>query len=402
MSTDAHAVSRVPEEVLVQPGHQQLSKVIGAIYDSAIDPQLWPVALEEMCGLVGAFFGSITIASPASSTFQFVSRWGGDPYWIELLDRKYANLMPFLPVLDRFELCEPFNMAMAAAYLDDDSVWDGPFVTEWANPAGVGDSASAVLLRSQHRLATVGLGTRIERGHVSQEQLDVLGMLTPHLRRALTISDLIEMRSLAADTLERMLDSLQLGVVAIDARHRVRHANHVAAEMLAKGGPLSIRDGKVVVPRSPTSTMVLHEAISRAARDEATMAGNGAGIPLRFADGRPAIGHVLPLRRPTVRQEAGAEAVAAIFIATPTDLHLAPLDALVKLYGLTEGEGRVLSLIATGQNRRQTAASLAIADSTVKSHLDHIFAKTGTSTQPELVRLLTSLSAPASPVQGGV
>jgi DNA-binding CsgD family transcriptional regulator len=352
-----------------------------------------------MCGLVGAFFGSITIANPVISSFRFVSRWGGDPYWIDLLDRKYANMMPFLSVLDRFEIGQPFNMAMAAAQLGDDTVWDGPFVTEWANPAGVGDSASAILLRSKHRMATIGLGTRIEHGPVSQEELDILSMLTPHVRRALTISDLIDMKSLAADTFERMLDTLQIGVVAVDARCRIRHANQAASEMLAAGDPLSTRGGKVVVTASYASTITLHEAIARAARDEATMSGNGSGVPLRFGDGRPAIGHVLPLRHGTRRQGLGPGVAAAIFIATPTDSHLAPLDALIALYGLTDAESRVLTRIAQGQNRGQAAASLEIADSTVKSHLDRIFSKTGTSTQPELVRLLTSLSAPVSPPQ---
>ena len=349
-----------------------------------------------MCSLVGAFFGSITIANPAISSFRFVSRWGGDPHWIDLLDRKYANMMPFLPVLDRFNIDEPFNMAMAAAQLGDDTVWDGPFVTEWANPAGIGDSASAVLIRSKHRMATIGLGTRIEHGPVSQAQLDILGMLTPHVRRALTISDLIDMKNLAADTFERVLDSLQTGVVAVDARYRIRHANQVASEILASSDPLSICRGELVVTGSPSSTSILHEAISRAARDEVTLPGIGTGVPLRFDDGRPAIGHVLPLRRGNVRPGVGRGVVAAIFIATPTDARLAPLDALSTLYGLTEAEARVLSRIAQGQNRGQAAASLELADSTVKSHLERIFSKTGTSAQPELVRLLTSLSAPVS------
>jgi DNA-binding CsgD family transcriptional regulator/PAS domain-containing protein len=382
---------------VVHPSHQQLSNVIGSIYDSAVDPRQWPTALEGMCGLVDAFFGSITIANPVISSFRFVSRWGGDPYWIDLLDRKYANMMPFLPVLDRFEVGAPFNMAMAAAQLGDDTVWDSPFVTEWANPAGVGDSASAILLRSKHRMATIGLGTRIEHGPVSQDELDILSMLTPHVRRALTISDLIDMKNLAADTFERMLDSLQIGVVAVDARYRIRHANQAASEMLASGDPLTTRNGKVVVTASSVSTITLHEAIARAAMDEVTMAGSGAGVPLRFGDGRPAIGHVLPLRRGARRQGMGAGVAAAIFIATPTDAQLAPLDALIALYGLTEAEARVLARIAEGQNRGQAAASLAIADSTVKSH--RIFSKTGTSTQPELVRLLTSLSAPVSPAR---
>ena len=38
---------------------QDLSDVIGKIYDSAVDPALWPDALESMCGLIGATLGYI-------------------------------------------------------------------------------------------------------------------------------------------------------------------------------------------------------------------------------------------------------------------------------------------------------------------------------------------------------
>ena len=374
-----------------------MSDVIGSIYDSALDPGLWTQALEGMCGLVDSFFGSISIADPRVSTFRFVSRWGGDPYWIGLLDQKYANMMPFASVLDRFEIGQPFNMSMAAELLGDASVWDGPFVTEWANPAGVGDSASAILLRSKHRMAALSLTTSLQRGPVSEAELDIVGLLAPHIRRALTISDLIDMKSLTADTFERMLDALQIGVIAVDARSRIRHANQSASEMLASGSPLAIRSGKVVVPGSSSATITLHEAISRAGSDESTLSGTGVGVPLRFADGRPAIGHVLPLRQGTIRRGVGLGAAAAIFVATPTDGQHAPIDALTGLYGLTEAESRVLNQIAEGKNRSQAAASLSIADSTAKTHLDRIFSKTGTSTQSELAQLLSSLSAPVMP-----
>jgi DNA-binding CsgD family transcriptional regulator len=274
---------------------------------------------------------------------------------------------------------------------------DGPFTTEWATPAGVRDAANVILMRSKHRMAIVNLSTGLNREPVSQPELDIVGILAPHIRRALSISDLIDMKNLAADTFERMLDSLQLAVVAVDARFQVLHANRIASEMLASGNPLSTRGGKVVVPGSPTATLVLHEAISRAGSDETTMAGTGAGVPLRFADGRPAIAHVLPLRRGEVRQGGGIGAAAAIFIATPTDLRHAPIDALASLYGLTSAEARLLDQLADGKNRSQAAASLSIADSTAKTHLERIFTKTGASTQAELSRILASLAAPVMP-----
>jgi Bacterial regulatory proteins, luxR family len=47
----------------------------------------------------------------------------------------------------------------------------------------------------------------------------------------------------------------------------------------------------------------------------------------------------------------------------------------------------------------EAAAALGVADSTVKSHLERIFGKTGTRDQVELVRLVVTLSSPAGKVQ---
>jgi DNA-binding CsgD family transcriptional regulator len=375
------------------PSDHDLSDVIGSIYDSVVDPAGWTLALQQMCDLVDAFFGSISIVDPAASSARFICRWGGDPYWIDLLDQKYAAMMPFMPILHRISVGEPFNMGMAAGHLADPAVWDSPFVVEWAVPAGVCDTASVILQRSQSGLAALNLSTGFGREAITADDLAIVKLLAPHVRRAMAISDLIDRKTMVANTFERTLDSLHIAVIAVDATFRVRHANRVARDLLTLESPLSARNGAIVASGSASATQALRQAITSASQNEATLRGNGSGIPLRFADGRPAIAHVLPLQRGAMRYGVGSGAAAAIFVATPTDSHT-PIDALSHLFELTDAEMRVLAQISEGKNRGQAARSLSIADSTVKTHLDRIFSKTGTSTQAELSRLIISLSAP--------
>lgn len=60
------------------------------------------------------------------------------------------------------------------------------------------------------------------------------------------------------------------------------------------------------------------------------------------------------------------------------------------LFGLTGAERQV----ARGMNRQSIAAANNVADGTVKSQLDAIYDKTGTSNQRELDRLLRDLTPP--------
>ena len=71
-----------------------------------------------------------------------------------------------------------------------------------------------------------------------------------------------------------------------------------------------------------------------------------------------------------------------------------PHDALNQLYDLTPAEIRIFELICEGETRADISALLGISLSTVKSHLFHVFEKTGCRRQVELVRLAKSLTFP--------
>ena len=61
---------------------------------------------------------------------------------------------------------------------------------------------------------------------------------------------------------------------------------------------------------------------------------------------------------------------------------------------LTGMESRVAVLLAQGMSVRETAAATGRKESTIRSHVKHIFAKHGLSRQAELVRLVLSVVKP--------
>ena len=64
-----------------------------------------------------------------------------------------------------------------------------------------------------------------------------------------------------------------------------------------------------------------------------------------------------------------------------------PTDAMALLYDLTPAETRVFELIAAGETPAAVAKTLGVAPSTVRTHLLHLFQKTGCQRQSELVKL---------------
>lgn len=196
-------------------------------------------------------------------------------------------------------------------------------------------------------------------------------------------------RSPAARLLGTTLDLLPVKIVITDFDGRILHTNAAAAEMLATGDPIWSRHGQLSATKSAATTALI-AAITSAA---APTGRDGSEVPLPCRDGGAAIAHVRPLQIGAARLGSCLGIAVVLFITEPLRV-VPPLEALARLFDLTPSEIRVLEEVVSGKNRKESAAALGLADSTVKTHLDHLYAKTGTSDQPALRRLVTSLSWP--------
>jgi DNA-binding NarL/FixJ family response regulator len=86
--------------------------------------------------------------------------------------------------------------------------------------------------------------------------------------------------------------------------------------------------------------------------------------------------------------------MSAIFVQDPAFVPPFPGEAFAEIHGLTESELRVLLAMAPGLYVKEAAEMLGIGESTAKTHLQHIYSKTGTSKQTELMHLFMSSTPP--------
>lgn len=78
----------------------------------------------------------------------------------------------------------------------------------------------------------------------------------------------------------------------------------------------------------------------------------------------------------------------------PVQAPLMPGEAFARLHRLTGSELRVLLALAQGLGGKEAADMLGISEPTVRTHLKHIFSKTGTSRQAKLLQLLHNSTPP--------
>jgi DNA-binding CsgD family transcriptional regulator len=223
--------------------------------------------------------------------------------------------------------------------------------------------------------------------------VDGLRLLAPHIRRVVTISNLFDMKTIEASSYASVFESFAFGLVLVDASLKIVHANRAAQAILAARDPMRTELGKLTL-LAHASQAALERAVLEATRDEGALGHRGIGIPASCAEGEPCVIHVLPLKRGEMRKGVGPRASAALFIAPATSPPRLPADALVLLYDLTPAETRIFELLVSGMTQAEISTALGIAPSTVKTHVLHLFDKTGCQRQADLLRLATTLSLP--------
>ena len=89
-------------------------------------------------------------------------------------------------------------------------------------------------------------------------------------------------------------------------------------------------------------------------------------------------------------EHGDTDEAAVLMLIDPPAASVGTLTALQRLFGLTAAEARVLALLLDDCRPREIADELQISITTVRSHLQALFAKTGTRRQSELVALAWS------------
>ena len=370
-----------------------LSDLIAAIYDCAVDPNLWPDALAAMCREMTFRSAALNLRSFPSGHVLLLVTTGIESPWLEMMygyGPEMVEQWGGLPKLLALPPNEPILMSKV----------NGPGLTEsnriyreWTKPRGIVDVMGVGLARDGAASGTIAFGRHRDAGPIGEREMSLARLLIPHLQRAVAISRLLDVGSVKAAMFESVVDALSVGVIVTDTKLRVVHANSVAEAMLEQGMPVRGNRGSFTIP-SPGATAALATAVAKAASNETELGRNGFGVPLRFGDGETHDFHVLPLRSVKLRPTVKIAGDAAIFIAPSRKSPLWPEVEIGSLFDLTPAEARVFEGIAYGLSPAEIAAKSGVAVGTIKTHLLQVFAKTGCHRQAELVGLAASLKLP--------
>ncbi|NEW56909.1 LuxR family transcriptional regulator [Nocardia cyriacigeorgica] len=353
---------------------QRFSDLIAGIYDAGASTERWDSVIADIAAAFGAVRGVLVIAEPV--THQFVVKASGAGIGEDVYHRiiRAADRIQHLP---------------AGATVTSDELFALPVGGNGASPDGPNGLANSFIARLSPAVPSswicLTMPEQVDVSHHSAGRA-LLRVLVPHLEHALrTQSRLVALtreRAFALATLEKA----HYGIMIVTSDAAVIFANSMAEDITVHGDGLAA-DSSGRLRATPSTNQA---RFSRLVREAAGPERSSGSVAITRPSGkRPLVVRVTPLD--DLAGDGPPRHRAVLLLVTDPDHDPEPQPTtLHDLYGLTDAETLVAMGVMRGDGLPAVADQLSVSLFTARTHLQHIFVKTGTHRQAELVRLLLS------------
>jgi DNA-binding CsgD family transcriptional regulator len=364
-----------------------LSAVVCAIYDAAIEPSLWTDALRKTCDFVGGVQAVMFWQDATAGNVVTLHEYNGDPHYTRLYHEVYAPLNPVFPAA---MFAEVGSVLAATDHVPAPELHETRFHKEWVAPQGLGDSLGVMLEKDVARAAFLSMIWNY-KSPIGEGERRRMALLVPHFQRAVAIGRLFVKQKVENELLTATLDRVDSAVFLVSEGGTIVFANSSGRKMLETGSLLRA-SGNTLHAVATEADRSLGDSFRALVSNQAGLDARGVTVVLSDTSGERWMANILPLVD-GARRQAGQEyhAIAAVFVRNSLAADPTPLETLARLYGLTASEIRVAEAVLRLSGNDAIADALGIGRATVRTHLNHIYRKTGANNQADLIKLIAGL-----------
>lgn len=355
------------------------SALLDLIYEAAAVPETWPRVLEQLGGIAGTRHMAL-FAVDVDRRVTFTATDAYRPVVQRYADtaERYDNPRPRRAIATGHAGFLSDLEVQSRAELDRDGIY-----RDVIYPAGLRYTSGTVIPVPTADILVFDMARSGEHGPFARAELEALDLYRPHLARAALLAHRLGLRASSGAT--EALQLVGLPAAALTGSGRIVVANPLF-EQLAPRVLAGAFDHVQIASR--TANEALKQALGAAATDTGFAS---RSIPIPAAEGQPAlIAHLLPVRQTAHDIFSRAELLLVLTAVVAPD---APLTEMLHgLFDLTPAEARVARALATGLSIEEISLRSAISRETVRTQLKGVMAKTATTRQADLVRLLAGAS----------
>lgn len=362
-----------------------LLPLIDDIYESAYQQDHWNLTLANLCRLLSSKSGALLFEDRTEHAREMIGSYNlpGIP--------KVAYRMGLAKhdLIFKFQESQPVGRAKLVARHEEISQTNPLYYHILMKPNDVGYVAAINFFNDEDWHAGIGLHRSAKAKPFSEDELQLLNVLTPHFQRSLRIHRELYRAKSREESLMGVLSRLMLGIIVLDSNDKVIYRNKVAESLMATHNSLQVVGDKLRV-HNTEDTQALANML-RTLRDPHTSGSQrDQALSLRHP-GRP---HPLTILGATTREspykfgEISNQGQIVLYLSDPDSRFFAPKDDLTKLFGLTRSEAELAIALANGLSLDDFVAQKRVGKETVRSYLKGVFSKLGVSRQQDVVRII--------------
>jgi PAS domain-containing protein len=272
---------------------QDYNSIISKIYDCAANPDLWPETLNHIrdvlnCAYVMTSFGDFSpIADGDMPIFNLrSSTW--DQSWFKKLE-KYLTTIPHVDKLYRNGIDHPW---IQSDYITQEQVKKTQFYQEWIKPQKLYDCLNILFMERQYLRGAITFTTPEGGRLMGERERQLASIICPHIRRAISINDMVDKGNLAQALYRNLLDTLSVAICVVTTGGRLAFANARAETLLSNGTLLKKTNGRLVAAHHEHSGSKLEVAIDLAIKGDEAVGISGIGVPLFSQTGERAAAYI--------------------------------------------------------------------------------------------------------------
>ena len=342
-----------------------LAKLIDAIYLAALDTSAWQLVLAQICEACNIdqctlfFYDGINRAhSYAAAARQRLDRI--NLFLDHFIQQQVEQLHGPLAPLQVGQLVSAEHLVRQTGKAFGDIVGDQYLRALWPR---LNFQAGAVLVRTEHSCAAIGLQKFFGKPAISSAELCRVNLLIPHLIKAISIHQAWSRQLQTRLALEALLMQANFGLALLDKNLGLSLVNSEAKRILQEHD-LAIQTW-LAVGQLPEADVYV----------------------LPFHQGR--------LRITLAKLPPGTATESKTYLMLLQDAQRncqVSQDYLHQAYGLTKAECDLIGGLVNGASLSQAASQRSVTKETARWQLKHIMQKTETHSQTELTRLMLALT----------
>lgn len=354
--------------------------------EAALDSAAWGTLLRRLAAATGCVAGGLTVENFVDRSGRPLAYFGFDPDHVE---KTFDHYLPMNPLFGIAERMRPGFVVSNSEVIAPEDFRKSEFYDGWARPQGLGAPVTLVLQRGAAAYTPLTLVRPDGHGDVPDAGRTLLERLAPHLMRALRTTAQLSFFDHRDALLSVLADRLGAAVILLNEAGKIAYASAPAGQLFAEGVLRVTQHG--LAARRDTGRPALQEAVQLALAKGALAPIVDVGIAR--GEERPLCATIVPFRPGSGEGLPLAEnlgCMVIIRVPAPADRPQAA-ERAARVYQLTPAETRLLAAVLDGKGLQAAARAVGIGYSTAQTHLHHVFAKTQTASQSELVGLVLGL-----------